>query len=177
MTVALAIIAAAALSPVSTAPPPPWGRSASPDGIFSVETPCTPAELEKLRDAPESDAAGGVAIKRESRVLCMKDGTFIAAWDQTIGRTDKTAFDFLTSSNSGDQPAATKSSFTKINGHRAQVNREITESHTAQSVLVEVSETKLIFLMIGFLPASKASVSEQSEMIDRFTSSLKVAGR
>ena len=94
-----------------------------------------------------------------------------------IGQTDKSAFDLLLAEIEKDVSGGPKPKLVTIDGRRAVLNREEDKGYTAQNGLIDLGGGKVIILLVGIEPGSKAGPMERAEMIDRFTYSIKVAGQ
>ena len=73
----LGLVAAGALAlAVPAAAADNWVRVSAPDGSFSVETPCSEAELAFGKTAPDN-LLKGLPLTVEHRVYCFKSADFI----------------------------------------------------------------------------------------------------
>lgn len=154
-----------------------WSRASTPDGIFSVETTCDSNEIEAFREIPDK-LANGLTFKRQSRVLCLQDKLmFVAGVVKIRGASkDKTAFEILLGELSKGAEAD-QQLVSQIDGHNALVSREAANGVTAQSTYVELDAERLILLIAGYEPGTRAGQSEQKHVVDRFTRSLRITNK
>jgi hypothetical protein len=173
-----ALFAAVALASAASAATLPWKRAATPDQSLSVETPCSDAEIENYRSAPE-DLLGEIDLKQESRVLCLQDNLLLLAGALEIGTVpgSKSAFDGLLAEMAKDPSVKNKPSVVTIGGRRAILNRVSKDGLSAQTVFVDLDATKVALILVGYQPGSTAGPTEQAATIDRFTQSLQVTSK
>lgn len=155
-----------------------WVRTAAPNGAISVETPCLEAEIAALRSIPDK-AFEGINFVPGSRIICRKGPLLFVAGVAEVKEFPAGAsslFDSFAEGVAKERTADGKPTMTTVAGRRAIVNREEKDGRLAQSGLVEMSPTTVIFL-IGGAEDTSLSVAAQGQALDRFYASLKVTGQ
>jgi hypothetical protein len=153
-----------------------WTVAVSPDGVFSVETPCTASEVAGMDYMPE-DTLPGVTLDKKTRVICFKGGMMYLGVVLKVGTPPKgeSMFDALVESvaNSNDVKGSPKQA--TIGGRRALVNRagDDGDGIVAQTGFVELNPREILFLFSGG-EGKSVSVADQAKAIDRFFGSAKV---
>jgi hypothetical protein len=173
--VGLALISASATALASD---DVWAVAASQNGVFTAETPCNSAELGAMKPVPDS-VITQEALVPDSRILCRKQSLFFVAAEIEDGNLParSTLFDMFSTHILSDKTAEGTPSQTMIGGKRALLNRQETNDRLAQTGFVEISRTKLIFLVAGAEENSGLSIQRQRELVDHFYASIKVTGK
>lgn len=177
--VLLAAVSAVSLSAFPTAAEDAgsWVRSAPADRSYSIETPCTAAEVAQYSVRPlvinDKTLNSGTNVSCKFGNSTYSSGV-MAAPAQALG--DRKLFDlvFHGGVSEGTSPRDRKTiSLTKISGMRAVLSRETTDEGVFQTSVIELADHKLLFLVSG---GEGASTADLAEMIDRHVESLKAPG-
>jgi hypothetical protein len=172
------VFAALAFVGLVAAAPESWTRVSPPKGGFSVETPCTEAEVEKFKSAPEE--LSGFKLPVQGRVICLKPGLILLAGEISAGdlpASSSNLFDMIVTEVAKDPKPDGKPTQTTLAGHRAMLNREVNGQRTAQVGFIELGRSRIIMIVTGFLPESTASLADQGQLIDRYFGSIAVTGQ
>ena len=151
--------------------PAEWHRSSSPNGVFSVETPCTPDEVAALKDyVPDHPPAPVAAIyaDTQTRVVCIKDdSSFLVSTllRPRLATESGSLFDFFVQQLSR-QPGAPEPKVTKLSGRRATVNRQVSGELVGESGIVEVNAERVILYNL-------VSPVSQKEALRNFRQSIE----
>jgi len=156
-----------------------WLRTASPDGAFSVETPCSAEEVDRGRALPVDIVGRGINLPVSRRVICPSRNIVLVAGvveEPRLPKNGPSLFDGLLMAGK-DNPKGNKGTptITTISGHRAWLNRAQEGGEVAQVGYVEIGHARMIFAHCCGAP-SRAGVSkdEQVAMIDHFFGSIQV---
>jgi hypothetical protein len=156
-----------------------WTPAHSPNGLFSVETPCSLSEVAALKGMPGSALPGGNSDP-DTRVLCKQGDVLFFAGEIDGGSLPpgtSSLFDLISTQAANDKTAEGTPKVTTIDGRRAWINRQEEDGALAQTGFVEVGRTKIILLLAGVQGKVSLSVKQQGDAIDRFYSSVKVTGQ
>ena len=180
MACALAGLAFAGVSAAaSAATGETWAIAPSANGMFSVETPCTEAEVVGFRSLPD-EMVPELKFIPGSRVVCRRGQVILVAaevGDPDYPKTGLSVFDSIVEQAKGDKTAEGTPTITTLNGRRAFVNRQEKDAMLAQTGFVEIDRGRIIMLIAGVQADSGLSVKDQGALIDRFYSSVKVTGK
>jgi hypothetical protein len=155
-----------------------WATAPSASGVFNVDTPCSASELAAGKQAPDNMIAG-VTFVPESRVFCQKAGLMFVAGEIEVNDipAGSTLFDLFLTQAKNDNTAEGTPSQIMIGGKRAFLNREARSDVLAQTGLVELGRTKLLFLLAGADSTGRPNIQKQGEAVARFYASIKVTGK
>lgn len=156
-----------------------WARAASPDGAFSVETPCSAAEVAASAALPDGIAAAATLDAR-ARVLCIKDTMLFVASiveERALPADGPALFDAALAQVRADKTAEGHPTITTVDGRRALMNRQTKGGEVARTGFVEVSRSRIVLLIAGVRFGSSLSAVGQDDVLDRFTRSIRVTAR
>jgi len=149
-----------------------WVRVAAPDGAFSIETPCSAAEIDELKNASAPDDT----LNPQSRIFCKKANLIFVVGEhdeKELPAGTATLFEAVSARAASDKDVEGTPTLTTIDGKRAFLNRQIQGDVVAQTGVIEVGRKSVVMIIAGFPPNSGLSVEEQGVLIDRFCRSLK----
>jgi hypothetical protein len=160
------------------AAPDSWTRVSPPSGSFSVETPCSIAEIDKLKSAPEDFS--GFTMPAQGRVICLTPGLILAAAEIGGGEMaagDPSLYDMIVTEAAKDPKPDGKPVQTTLNGRRAMINRQVDGKVTAQTGFIELGRGRILLVITGFQPDNTTPLAQQGKQIDRFFNSIAVPGQ
>ena len=153
---------------------PDWTRAAAKSGQFSIETPCSAAEIEALI----ARRGGPVAPASDGRVMCLHRGVMFTAIVRTAplpeGYDGPGAFDMMLAMGKSEIEASETIAVDEIDGRRSISNEELDEGRLARTVVIELSPNSLLMLVSGGPFEPGYEVEEISPMLDRFVNSLEI---
>ncbi len=155
-----------------------WARYQSPDQSFSVEVPCAADEMEKLEAVP-SGTSPGLGPDKQARVFCLQGKMTMVASIVAVPEDqleDLSLFDMVLDSATAQAEQLDESASFIIDGRRAFKNAETSEDYKAQTSVIEIAKNKILLAVVGGPLAADGSSANMDMVIDRFISSIKVAG-
>ena len=155
-----------------------WTPAVAANGAFSVDTPCSTAEVVEFRKLPEP-LMPGVTFVPNTRVACKHGETLLVAGVYDVAgypATGPAVFDSFVQQLRSDKTAEGVASVTTINDRRALLNRQEKDGVLAQTGFVEISRSKLV-VMIGGVYGGGMKIEDQRALVDRFYGSVKVTAK
>jgi len=153
-----------------------WARSAPVDQSYSIETPCTVAEVREQSMLPLE--VNGSILDPDSNVSCIVGELLFSSGALSVAASeigDANLFDYVVSML---EQEAVRSEVviqqTNLAGKRAIISREVRNGEVAQTGIVELSNRELLMLISGGKPTAGEDVAV---LIDRHVESLKVASK